>query len=830
MRLLYSLIFIILIKFTFAQSIQSPDLFLGYPLGSQYTLHYKIVDYFKRTTDAAPQKIKLESYGKTYEGRELFIAIASTNENMQRIEEIRKNNLRLAGVLNDQPGDVNMPTIVWLSYNVHGNETSSSEVSMKLLFEIANNQNSDLNNWLKNTVVIIDPCLNPDGRDRYINWFNQMVGVHANSYPNAREHFEPWPGGRTNHYNFDLNRDWAWQSQIETQGRIKLYNQWMPEIHCDYHEQNVNSPYYFAPAAEPFHEVITPWQRSFQTTIGKNHAKYFDQNGWLYFTKEVFDLFYPSYGDTYPLYNGSIGMTYEQAGNTSAGLSVENGSDTLTLYDRIQHHFTTSMSTIEIAATQSKKINDEFKNYFEKLKKDGIGEYKSFLLKSENQNKLITFLDLLTKNKIDFGYAKEGVSVKGFHYLNGKTESYTTTSNDIIINTFQSKGALVKVLFEPASKLSDSVTYDITAWALPYAYGVDAYALKEKILPNTNQIKEESNSSSKWDYGYLIEYKSFQDGKLLAALLNNKVKVHFTEKDFQYDGKQYNKGTLIVLKKENENIIKNEKILTLFNQYTSSFSAIQSGFMESGIDMGSEKVHLIKAPKVALITGASVNASASGEVWHLFDQQLKYPITLINANDLDGINLKNIDVIIVPDGEFKLLADKESSLKKWVQNGGKIIAIENAVAQMASGDWGIKLKTENVAESKLDGYEKIKRYEDRERQSVTKNIPGAIYKLALDNSHPLGFGYSNTYFTLKMNANLIEFLKDGWNVGVIKNDEQISGFIGAETKSKIKDGALIAVQELEKGTAVYFVDNPIFRSFWENGKLLLTNAVFLVGQ
>jgi len=497
MRLLYSFIFIILIKFTFAQSIQSPDIFLGYPLGSQYTLHYKIVDYFKRITDAAPQKIKLESYGKTNEGRELFIAIASTNENMQRIEEIRKNNLRLAGVLNDQPGDVNMPTIVWLSYNVHGNETSSSEVAMKLLFEIANNQNLDLNNWLKNSVVIIDPCLNPDGRDRYINWFNQMVGLHANSDPNAREHFEPWPGGRTNHYNFDLNRDWAWQSQIETQGRIKVYNQWMPEIHCDYHEQNVNSPYYFAPAAEPFHEVITPWQRSFQTTIGKNHAKYFDQNGWLYFTKEIFDLFYPSYGDTYPLYNGSIGMTYEQAGNTSAGLSVENGSDTLTLFDRIQHHFTTSISTIEIAATHSKKINDEFKNYFEILKKDGIGEYKSFLLKSENQNKLNRLLDLLTKNKIDFGYTKEGISVKGFHYLNGKTESYTTTSNDIIINTYQSKGALVKVLFEPASKLSDSVTYDITAWALPYAYGVDAYALKEKILPNTISIKKESNGSSK---------------------------------------------------------------------------------------------------------------------------------------------------------------------------------------------------------------------------------------------------------------------------------------------------------------------------------------------
>ena len=234
----------------------------------------------------------------------------------------------------------NAPAIVWLSYNVHGNETSSSEAALFTLFALADPANTQTKEWLKNTVVIIDPCINPDGRDRYVNWFNSIVGNNYNPRLDAREHREPWPGGRTNHYNFDLNRDWAWQTQIESQQRIKQYNQWMPQVHVDYHEQGINQPYYFAPAAQPYHEAITQWQRDFQVTIGKNHAKYFDKNGWLYFTKEIFDLFYPSYGDTYPVYNGAIGMTYEQGGGGAGGLGVDTDEgDTLTLYDRATHHY-----------------------------------------------------------------------------------------------------------------------------------------------------------------------------------------------------------------------------------------------------------------------------------------------------------------------------------------------------------------------------------------------------------------------------------------------------------------------------------------------------------
>ncbi|UEG48619.1 M14 family metallopeptidase [Ferruginibacter lapsinanis] len=828
----YILLFI-LSAFSFlvssAQVIKSPDEFLGYPLGSKYTPHYKIVSYFQYIASAAPQMIKVEQYGETIEGRPLLLAYITSADNFKKLDEIRTNNLRLTGLLKDKPADIHAPVIVWLSYNVHGNEPSSSEVAMKTLYELVNTNNTQSKNYLKNTVVIIDPCLNPDGRDRYVNWFTQVVGKTANADINSREHIEPWPGGRINHYNFDLNRDWAWQTQTETQQRIKKYNEWMPQIHCDYHEQYPDNPYYFAPAAEPLHEVITPWQREFQVSIGRNHAKYFDANGWLYFTRETFDLFYPSYGDTYPMYNGAIGMTYEQAGHSLGGLAVVTKSgDTLTLADRIQHHYITGMSTIEVASANADKLIQEFKKFYDDAQKNGSGEYKTYIITSDNKNKLDELRSLLDNNKIQYGsFNRSGI--KGYNYFTGKEESVVAGKYTIGIDAYQPKAALIRVLFEPKSKLSDSVTYDITAWSLPYVYGLKAYAVKENGLTQI-ALSDLKNTVTKSNYGYLIEYNSIEDATLLADLLKAGFRVRFTEKDFTYKNKIFNKGTLIVLKNGNEKGF--ASVTDIFAKYTSLVSSVESGFMDQGLDYGSDKIHLIKKPTVALLTGNGVVAEAAGEVWQLFEQQLDYPITLINADDINGTMLKNIDVLIMPAGNYKFLTARDiaTDVKNWVRQGGKIIATENAVSQLASNDWGLKLKKSDDEKSNKDTYADVKRYENRERESISKNIPGAIYKLELDNSHPLAFGYPNYYFTLKQNDNLYEFSKDGWNVGVLKNENQIAGFVGNKLTNKIKDGTVIGVQPMGSGSIVYFADNPIFRSFWENGKLIFVNAVFFVGQ
>ena len=825
--------FLVVMIFTgslFAQQLKSPDEFLGYPLGEKFTPHYKIVSYFQQAAAASPQMMKLEEYGETNEGRPLLLAVIASPENFLHLDEIRKNNLRLTGLLTDKPGDVNAPVIVWLSYNVHGNEPSPGEVGMKVLYELLNPSNTKTKEWLKNTIVIIDPCINPDGHERYVNWLTQMLGKDANVNPDAREHNEPWPGGRTNHYNFDLNRDWAWQTQLETQQRMKKYNEWMPHIHCDFHEQDINVPYYFAPAAEPFHEMITPWQRSFQTVIGKNHAKYFDSNGWLFFTREEFDLFYPAYGDTYPLFNGAIGMTYEQAGNSAAGVAVsQNDGDTLTLKDRIAHHFTTSMSTIEIASLNAQKIVSEFKKYFDDARTNGAGEFKSYISTSSDRKKLQALEKLLNNNHISYGwYTKKNIA-KGYNYFTGKEEVIQLEDYSLAIPSNQPKAVLLKVLFEPKSKLSDSVTYDITAWSMPYAYGIKTYACKETAMLDDSLKLMHPLASQKSDYGWIVKYGSIYDASFLAALLNNKVKVHFTENGFEYNDQKYNSGTLIILQKENND--KSILINSLVTKYNEEALPLASGFIDKGFDLGSERVHFIKKPTVVLLTGNGVSSEAAGEFWHLFEQDLGYPITLVNADDASSISWKNIDVLILPNGYYKFLEDKNqnAALKLWVQQGGKIIALENAAAQMSKNDWGFNLKKSDD-DSNKNIPATVKLYEDRDRDVLTNSIPGAIYKVTLDNSHPLAFGYPGFYFTLKRNTNVYEYMKDGWNVGTIKTDGPIDGFVGAKTKEKLKDGTLIGVEPIGNGTVIYFADDPLFRGFWKNGELLIANAVFFVGQ
>jgi hypothetical protein len=805
---------------------------LGYELGSKWTLHYKIVNYFTYAANAKPSMMKLEKYGETNEGRDLLLGIIASPENMARLTSIKENNLRLTGAVSVNATVANAPAIVWLSYNVHGNETSSSEVAMKTLYELLNDKNAKTQQWLKNTVVIIDPCLNPDGRDRYINWYNSMVGKTPNANADSREHSEPWPGGRTNHYNFDLNRDWAWQTQVETQQRLKKYNEWMPQIHCDFHEQGFNSPYYFAPAAEPFHEVITPWQRAFQTTIGKNHAKYFDANGWLYFTKEVFDLFYPSYGDTYPMYNGAIGMTYEQAGHSAGGLAVEKSDgDTLTLKDRIAHHFTTSMSTIEMASLSADKLITEFQKYFTTATTNGYSDFKTFVVRYDGTQKINGLIELLEKNDIKYSRISgdKKTSVTGYSYNTGKDAAFTLSEGDVLVQSKQSRSSLVKVLFEPQSKLADSATYDITAWSLPYVYGLNTFALKNEFA-NTGNFADGKASNTSTSYGYAIKWGSLPAASFVGKLLQKNCVVKYAEQPFEMNGNSFGKGTIILLPSTKNNM---NSILQMANADNIQLYPLSGGMVNKGFDFGSEKIHLLKKVNVALVTGKGADANGAGEVWHFFEQQLNYPITLINADEIGNVNFKNIDVLIVPNGRYKFLSDKDAStdIKTWVRQGGKIIAIDNAVSQMANNDWGIKLKkAEDEKKDDKNIYADVKKYESRERDGVSSNIPGAIYKVEMDNSHPLAFGYANEYFTLKQSDNVYEFMKDGWNVGILKKDNQVAGFVGSKLKDKIKDGTVLAVQPMGNGSIIYFADDPIFRSFWESGKMLLSNAVFLVGQ
>jgi hypothetical protein len=840
-RIILTSLFIFLAFCAIAQ-LKSPDDFLGYKIGSRYTPHWKIVNYFQSIAAAVPANIKLEQYGQTNEGRPLIVAFISSADNISRLEQIRLNNLRLANLTKDRaaPIEDGTPAIVWLSYNVHGNETSSSEAAMLTLWALADPSNTKTKGWLKNTVVVIDPCINPDGRDRYVNWYSSVTGKNYNPSLAAREHREPWPGGRTNHYNFDLNRDWAWQTQVESQQRIKLYDQWMPQVHVDYHEQGVSNEYYFAPAAQPYHEVITPWQRDFQVMLGKNHAKYFDANGWLYFTKEVFDLFYPSYGDTYPTYNGAIGMTYEQAGGPAGGRgALTDEGDTLTLYDRLIHHYTTGLSTIEVTSQNASRVIKEFRKFFNDAVSNGVGEYKTYLVKSNDadRERINSLMELLDKNAIQYEFAAGSSrgTFTGYNYFSGKDEVFTAEGGDLIVQSQQPRSALVKVLFEPKSKLIDSATYDITAWSLPYVYGVKAYAVKNQItatgsarsMPVTNNVTDA--------YGYVIRWQGVQSAKALGQFFQKGVKVRFSETPFEINGQKFERGSLIVIKNGNDKYGNNLAAIVneVCNANNIKANTINTGFVDKGYDFGSDKVHPLKASRVALLTGEGVGSNSAGEIWHFFDQVIDYPLTLVNATDFARINWNDFDVIIMPSGNYRFLLEKSSSdqLKDWVNKGGRLVAIEGGVSQLSKLDWSIKAKKTDDSAVKKNDYSRLQIFEERERDFLASSIPGSIYRVELDNTHPLAFGYPNYYYTLKQDDAMYDFIKEGgWNVGVIKKNNQVAGFVGSVLKERLQDGLIFGVQDIGNGEIVYLADDILFRSFWENGKLMLCNAVFLVGQ
>ncbi|HXI00839.1 MAG TPA: M14 metallopeptidase family protein [Sphingobacteriaceae bacterium] len=814
-----------------AQKLQTPQEFLGYKFGTQFSPHYKVVEYFKHVSSVS-KNTRLVEYGKTNEGRPLLVTFVSSRENMDNLDAIRNNNMRLAG-LEAGGGSITQPAIVWLSYNVHGNESVSTEAAMQTLYDLVDPSNTRTGAWLQNTVVVIDPCLNPDGRERYTSFFNQVRNQNPDLLSFTREHIEPWPGGRSNHYYFDLNRDWAWQTQAETQSRMKLYNQWHPQVHVDFHEQGINEPYFFAPAAEPFHQDITPWQREFQTLIGKNNALYFDQNGWMYFTKERFDLLYPSYGDTYPIYNGAIGMTFEQGGSGGAGLAViTSEGDTLTLEDRIAHHHTTGLSTIEVASKNASRLVNEFKNYFARSNTNPPGEYKTYVIKAENNDRVKALAKLLDKNGITYGYGLERNS-SGFNYFSKRNENFQISKADMVISSYQPKSVLLKVLFEPSTFVTDSNTYDITAWALPYAYGLKAYATREVLKPVVLSFPESSTpvSELKNAVAYIAKWNSTPDVKFLSELLKKNIKVRYTQIPIMAGGKQFGEGSLIIARTSNEGLgVRFDTVVK--NIATTAgvvLQGISSGMVDKGADLGSSKVRFITRPDISLVLSDETSSTAFGEVWHFFEQQLNYPISVIRSKDMARVDLNKFNVLIFPDGMYDDMSSDK--MLEWVRNGGKMIAMDGAITQLiGKKGFNIKLKEEKKDEPAKDPYANLKSYDSRERDFLRTSIPGAIYKVNLDNTHPLGFGFSNIYYTLKLNDRLYQFMDKGWNIGVLKKDNYVTGFVGEAAKKKLIDGLIFGVQDMGSGSVVYLADDPLFRSFWESGKLLFSNAVFMVGQ
>lgn len=822
---------------------KSPSDFLGYELGSRFTPHHRIVAYYEHVAQQNPNTVKLNYYGETNELRPLLAAFVSSAEHIANLEQIRKDNMVRTGMLEGQTV-TNVP-IVWFSYNVHGNEAVSSEAAMLTLWELVNPEHTASADWLSRSLVVLDPCINPDGRDRYANWYNQKMHKRMQPDPQSAEHGEPWPGGRANHYLFDLNRDWAWQTQKESIARMALMGQWLPQVHVDFHEQGVNEPYYFAPGAEPLHEQLSSFQRSFQETIGRNNAKYFDQNNWLYFTKERFDLLYPSYGDTWPMYNGAIGMTYEQGGSGRAGIGVYNAlKDTLTLKDRIAHHHTTGMSTLEVSSQHADKLLEEFHKFYKENSSRPKGKFKTFVIKAgSTPERLEALAKLLDKNGIRYASAGKRSGLKGHHYQSGKQQTFETEGGDMLVSAYQPKAVLAQILFEPEPVLNDSLTYDITSWALPYAYGLEAYALEGRVDGagdwKAAGIKPLPQDAAQKPLAYLAPWHATSHVRFLAALLNEKIRVRASHLPFTFGEQHYPAGTLIIMQAGNERVPGfHEKVAQLAAQFDVELATTQSGFVDQGKDFGSPDVHAIKAPRVAVLTGNGVSSLNFGELWFYLESELDYPLSALDRDQFLQADLSEYDVLIMPSGAYGTWGDAGAKkLRDWLQSGKKAIALGGALSFFADREgFGLKnhydddeAKATKKRADSLQRHALLTAYKQRERSYISNGIAGAVFEVKMDASHPLSFGIGDAFYLLKNSASRYAYLKNGVNAGIITGmSSHRTGFVGANAKRAMDSNLVFGTENVGRGQLVYLTEDPMFRSFWEHGKLLIGNAIFLV--
>lgn len=820
-----------------SQSIKSPDEFLGYELGTQFTYHYRAVEYFRYIADVSPLA-EYREYGTTYEGRVLGACIVSSKDNLAKLEEYRTNNLIKTGLSEGNFTGKQIP-LIWLGYNVHGNESAGMETAMKTLYTLVTGSYPGVSDWLRTCIIIIDPCQNPDGRDLFTSRFRNSQNLIPNPDGNAWEHKQGWPGARTNHYMFDLNRDWTWQTQAESSQRIAFYNQFMPHVHADFHEMGAESTFFFPPGADPWHEVITPWQHEFHKLIGKGNAALFDEKSKLYFTKENFDLFCPSFGDTWPLFNGAIGFTYEQGGSGYSGLIYKQESgDTLTLKKRIDGHFTASMATLKVSYENRERLITEFNKFFSDNINKPSFQYKSIIIKGSNEKfDLDDLFQLLKNNQIKYSYAGSiGKKFKGFDYLANSQGETIIEKGDILISAFQPQSRFVQVLFEPDSKASDSLSYDLTAWALPYAYNLKAFAIAEQIKPLDQKIEREkliNLSTGNKPYAYAVEYKGFNTLKFISALYTKNVKSRYSLKSFTIDGISFDRGSFIITRSDNSN---NENkldqyVTDLANKFLVSLTSLKSGLTDKGKDFGSEYSPLRKKTNVALLCGEGTSSGGVGELWYFFERDIEYPVSLINTAVAENVDLRDYDVLLLASGSYSKLKD---TIVDFAKRGGRVVAFENAISVFAAEKStslfkAIETRTaEQKAEEKKeksDDLSLLKKFGDERRYMLSERSAGSIYRVRVDTTNPYGFGLGSDWFLMKR-AQAYPFLTSGNNIGYILENKPVSGFAGYKFQKLIKNTMVIGSERVGEGEVIYISDDPYFRAFWKSGRTLLWNVVF----
>lgn len=830
-------------------SVLRPSDFLGYPLGSRFTHYDRVLAYLERLAAASP-RVKLWQYGTSYEGRPLVLAAISSPDNLKGLEDLRRQHLRLA-----DPADLSavererlvrdLPAVVWLAYGVHGNESSSTEVSMAAayLFAAAEGEWSRL---LQKTIVLLDPLVNPDGRERYVAGFEQRRGLTANADRASAEHFEPWPGGRQNHYLIDLNRDWSWATQKETRDRIVAYRQWEPQVYVDFHEMSVESTYFFPPPAAPVHKGLDRRTVAWLETFGRANAQAFDQQGWPYFKTETYDLFYPGYGDSYPAFRGAVGMTYEVAGGGRAGsASILRDGTPVTLADRLARHLTTSLATVRTAAAGAVKLNADFAA----ARTEAAAQGPLYLLDGAAPESP-ALADLLAFHGVEVEVLRSAVTLAAKSVSSKAAETPVERSfpaGTLVVSAAQPLGNLVRALLDRSPELDPGFLarqreklernestefYDVTSWSLPLAFGVNAWAAELEAGRSLGGHRagwrsRAGGSVGEGKVGFLVPPQGFASQRLASQLLGQGIKLRLALAGFDLGGKSYPPGTLFVPRRGNPANLA-DTLGRASAEVGVEVRGIDSAFVSAGASLGSNLVPSVRQPRVGVLAGEGVAPTSFGFAWHLLDQQMRLPVLRLEANTLATVDLSRFDVLVLPDGGYgrALGGEPGDAVVRWVKEGGVLVAVDGAYSWLKEKEltaikpWEAPVETPGPRDPESDGTPSF-----LERNPV--ETPGAIVSTRSTSGHALLAGLAEPPAVLINGTTILLPTRDPQQDVLTVSPENVTlaGVLWPEAEDRLAGSLLVGMERKGRGLVVTFAQEPNFRLFWRGTSTIFLNAV-----
>ena len=804
---------------TYDENIPKPADIIGHEVGEWHVTHDKLMFYMQTLAEKS-NRISIENRGFTFEGRPILLLTITSPENHNNLERIREEHIALTEKESSSVSLENMPIVVYQGFSVHGNEPSGSNAGLVYAYYLAAAQGPEINELLNNLIILMDPSYNPDGLQRFAYWANTNKSINLNSDNNEREYHEVWPGGRTNHYWFDINRDWLPVQLPESRARIKTFHKWLPNILTDHHEMSTNATFFFQPGEPTRVHPLTPaMNQELTAEIGSYHAKALDNIGSLYYSEERYDDYYYGKGSTFPDVNGGIGILFEQASSRGHIQDTENG--TLTFPFTIRNQFTTAMSTVEAAKNMREKILSYQNEFYRNMRNEATKSRTKAIVFGDNKDAAKTWhlAEILNRHKINLHELSADASIRGKSFK--KENSYVIPMN-------QKNHRLIKAMFEKRTTFTDSLFYDISAWTFPLAFNVD-YAEVESLTnagaPITDFKPLTGNVSKLSNYAYLFEWHEFYTPRALNKILSKGLRAKVAKSRFTLENNTYDYGTIMI---PVQNQVLNSKELYEFLKEIAEDSnimitAVNTG-LSQGIDLGSNDFDPVKKQKVAIVVGRGIRSYDAGEIWHLFDTRYNMNITKIDMDYLNSVDLSSYTDIIMPRSTFENSNDETiaKKLNDWVKSGGTLIGYGNRANWFNQHEFmNLKFRKDTLEAKDIS-------FEQKSDFSGAQVTGGAIFEADQDRSHPINFGYKNNKVSLFRNTNIyIEPDKDSYNNPIQYTSQPLqSGYISEENLEMIKGSVPFKLQKLGKGRVIIFTDNTNFRAFWYGTNKFLMNAIF----